>query len=84
MYNKYETGKVIVAVNNDISFAEVEFYISLALEEIEYEKIEVIFSYDTETEKKDAENIILIYLKDKDPTTVIEAVKKLSVSPYII
>lgn len=84
MYNKYETGKVIVAVNNDISFAEVEFYISLALEEIEYEKIEVIFSYDTKTEKKDAENIILIYLKDKDPTTVIEAVKKLSVSPYII
>lgn len=84
MYNKYETGKVIVAVNNDISFAEVEFYISLALEEIEYEKIEVIFSYDTETEKKDAENIILIYLKDKDPTTVIEAIKKLSVSPYII
>lgn len=84
MYNKYETGKVIVAVNNDISFAEVEFYISLTLEEIEYEKIEVIFSYDMETEKKDAENIILIYLKDKDPTTVIETVKKLSVSPYII
>lgn len=84
MYNKYETGKVIVAVNNNISFAKVEFYISLALEEIEYEKIEVIFSYNMETEKKDVENIILIYLKDKDPVTVIEAVKKLSVSPYII
>lgn len=84
MYNKYEMGKVIAAVNNNIPFAEVEVYISLALEEIEYEKIEVIFSYDMEIGKNDAENIILIYLKEKNPATVVEAVKKLSVSPYII
>lgn len=84
MYNKYEMGKVIAAVNNNIPFAEVEVYISLALEEIEYEKIEVIFSYDMEIGKNDAENIILIYLKEKNPATVAEAVKKLSVSPYII
>lgn len=84
MYNKYEMGKVIAAVNNNIPFAEVEVYISLALEEIEYEKIEVIFSYDMEIGKNDAENIILIYLKEKNPATVVEAVKKLSVSSYII
>lgn len=84
MYNKYEMGKVIAAINNNIPFAEVEVYISLALEEIEYEKIEVIFSYDMEIGKNDAENIILIYLKEKNPATVVEAVKKLSVSPYII
>ena len=84
MYNKYEAGKVIVAVKNTISFAEIESYISLALEEIEYEKIEVIFSYDMETEKNDAENILLIYLKDNNPATVVKAIEKLLVSPYII
>ncbi|MFQ8705639.1 MAG: S8 family peptidase [Thomasclavelia sp.] len=83
MYDGYETGKVIVVINNNISFAEVEYYISLALEEIEYEKIEIIFSSSIITEKSDADNIILIHLKDKNKETVIEAVTKLSASPYI-
>ena len=34
MYDKYETGKVIIAVNEKISFDEIEFYISIALENI--------------------------------------------------
>ena len=42
MYDKYEIGKVIIAVNEKISFDEIEFYISIALENIEYEKIEII------------------------------------------
>lgn len=83
MYDKYETGKVIIAVNEKISFDEIEFYISIALENIEYEKIEIIFSSSMVMAKNDAENIILIYLKDKNPTTVIKAIEKLSLSPYI-
>ena len=71
MYDKYEIGKVIIAVNEKISFDEIEFYISIALENIEYEKIEIIFSSSMVMAKNDAENIILIYLKDKNPTTVI-------------
>ncbi|WP_285947632.1 S8 family peptidase [Thomasclavelia cocleata] len=83
MYDKYEIGKVIIAVNEKISFDEIEFYISIALENIEYEKIEIIFSSSMVMAKNDAENIILIYLKDKNPTTVIKAIEKLSLSPYI-
>lgn len=83
MYDKYEIGKVIIAVNEKISFDEIEFYISIALENIEYEKIEIIFSSSMVMAKNDAENIILIYLKDKSPTTVIKAIEKLSLSPYI-
>lgn len=82
MHNNYKSGKVIIAVKREIaSTVAIYYYISSALDGIEYEKIETIFHVNKPNSELD---IILIYLKDNNPDTVKMAVERLSASPNII
>lgn len=85
MNNNYELGKVIVALNINITSKDVlDYYIDLVLDGIDYEKAEIIFHSKNTESLKEGTNIVLIYLKDKNPHAVTNAVAKLSSSPYIV
>lgn len=85
MNNNYELGKVIVALNINITSKDVlDYYIDLVLDGIDYEKAEIIFHSKNTESLNEGTNIVLIYLKDKNPHAVTNAVAKLSSSPYIV
>ncbi|WP_373220666.1 S8 family peptidase [Thomasclavelia ramosa] len=85
MNNNYELGKVIVALNINITCKDVlDYYIDLVLDGIDYEKAEIIFHSKNTESLNEGTNIVLIYLKDKNPHAVTNAVAKLSSSPYIV
>lgn len=85
MNNNYELGKVIVALNINITSKDVlDYYIDLVLDGIDYEKAEIIFHSKNTESLNEGTNIVLIYLKDKNPRAVTNAVAKLSSSPYIV
>lgn len=85
MNNNYELGKVIVALNINITSKDVlDYYIDLVLDGIDYEKAEIIFHSKNTESLNERTNIVLIYLKDKNPHAVTNAVAKLSSSPYIV
>lgn len=85
MNNNYELGKVIVALNINITSKDVlDYYIDLVLDGIDYEKAEIIFHSKNTESLNEGINIVLIYLKDKNPHAVTNAVAKLSSSPYIV
>lgn len=85
MNNNYELGKVIVALNINITSKDVlDYYIDLVLDGIDYEKAEIIFHSKNTERLNEGTNIVLIYLKDKNPHAVTNAVAKLSSSPYIV
>ena len=50
----------------------------------DYEKAEIIFHSKNTESLNEGTNIVLIYLKDKNPHAVTNAVAKLSSSPYIV
>ena len=79
MNNNYEIGKVIVALNINITSKDVlDYYIDLVLDGIDYEKAEIIFHSKNTESLNEGTNIVLIYLKDKNPHAVTNAVAKLS------
>ena len=68
MNNNYELGKVIVALNINITSKDVlDYYIDLVLDGIDYEKAEIIFHSKNTESLNEGTNIVLIYLKDKNP-----------------
>ena len=75
MNNNYELGKVIVALNINITSKDVlDYYIDLVLDGIDYEKAEIIFHSKNTESLNEGTNIVLIYLKDKNPHAVTNAV----------
>ena len=67
MNNNYELGKVIVALNINITSKDVlDYYIDLVLDGIDYEKAEIIFHSKNTESLNEGTNIVLIYLKDKN------------------
>lgn len=85
-YNSnFELDKVIVALNKNFSNFDFLIYdVSYILTEIDIEKVEYIFHTDKIDNNNDVGDILLIYLKKKDRTTVIDAISKLSANPYVI
>ncbi|MDR0288394.1 MAG: S8 family serine peptidase [Clostridiales bacterium] len=84
-FDSFETGKVIAAFNKNFAHSSIpESYISHVLDGIDYIKTEIIF-YPEDTEQMDNDGeIILIYLKNKNKSAVINAVEKLSSNPYVL
>ena len=83
--SNFESGKIIVALNkNLISSHSTDYYINHILRGIDVDKVEVIFRSDEINNESDVGDVILVYLKDKDRTAVMDAVEWLSASPYVI
>ena len=76
--NNFEAGKIIVSLNKNINYFESQTYYAVVLNRIEYEKSEVIFH-----SKGNTGDILLVYLKNKDKSAVIDAVSKLSADPNV-
>ena len=83
--NNFEAGKIIVAVNKRCScFDKSVFYMDQVLEDIDFEKIKVIFKSKKVNDKSNIGEIILVHLRRKDELSVINAIEKLSTNPYVI
>lgn len=80
-YANFEPGKVICALYKTRSWDDVGTLYDDIMQEIEYEKVEVIFP-SKETESKIGE-IVLVHLTCQKPSTVITAVGQLTVSPHV-
>lgn len=82
--NSYEAGKIVVAAQkNPMSFMTSGKTINPILEGLDCDKAEYIFRSKETEEENGALDILLIYLKSKNKAAVIDAIKKLSVNPYI-
>ena len=85
MYNNFETGKVIVALNKNVSYySSPDYYNSQIFKGIDIEKIEVIFRPDGIYNKSDMGYILLVNLKNKGKTEVIKTIEKLANNPYVV
>lgn len=83
--NNFESGKVIVALKKDFNYYNShEYYIDNILEEIDAQKLELIFRSNKINTKTNIGDIILVYLKNKDEMTLINTIQKLSANPYVI
>lgn len=83
--NIYEAGRVIVALDTKLSLSSGwNDVISLALDGIEYEKAEIIFHSNKSKQEEGAGDILLVYLKNKDYFSVMDAIEKLSANPYVL
>lgn len=83
-YDNYEVGKVIVALHKDFANQIALRDIRSVLDQLDYEKAEVIFHLDRSKNKSDVGDILLIYLNNKDKLAVVHAIEKLSAIPYVI
>lgn len=79
--NQFAEGKIIVALHKNNAS---ENDIRAALDGIDYEKAEVIYRSNPDKSKDGTGDLILVYLKDKDKSAVIDAVEELSANPYIL
>ncbi len=81
-HSSYEPGKVIVAIHkNHASSSGLEDSMDL-ISGLEYEK--AVYLYRSKgSDKEDELDIVLLFLKDKEKNAVIDAVKKLSISPHV-
>lgn len=83
--NNYEAGKVIAVLDKGSRSPGATAYRVLpVLDGLDYEKAEVIYHSETAEGENNTGDILLIYLKKKDKTAVIDAIEKLSSNPYVI
>ena len=83
--NNFEAGKVIVALNKNFNYTDSsDYYINQVLDGIDFEKIDVIFRPNKINNESAMGYVILVYLKDKDKLTVINAIEKLMTNPYVV
>lgn len=83
--NNFEAGKVIVALNKNYIYSGTPtFYSDPIFNEIGIEKIEELFHSKKIANDHNIDIIILIYLKNKEKSAVIDAIEKLSNSPYVV
>ena len=80
--NAYETGKVIAAIHKNIDLPASSGY-DLVLDGLDYVKTEVLFHSEMTEEEDGAGDIILIYLKNRDPEAVADAIETLSANPHV-
>ena len=76
-YDHYEVGKVIVALHKDFANQIAIRDIRSVLDELNYEKAEVIFHLERSENKSDVGDILLIYLNNNDTLAVVHALEKL-------
>ena len=79
--DNFAAGKVILALNKNISRGVN--YMRQILTDLDVEKTEVIFRPKWVSNNSDIGEILLVCLKNKDKPAVIDAVEKLSASPYV-
>lgn len=83
--NDYETGKVIVALNNQLNNINLSSYdIEHIFNGIDIEKVEYIYRSNKINNNSNMWDIILIYLENKEKIEVISAINKLSNNPYVV
>lgn len=83
--NNYETGKVIVALNNQLNNINLSSYdIEHIFNGIDIEKVEYIYRSNKINNNSNMGDIILIYLENKERIEVISAINKLSNNPYVV
>lgn len=83
--NDFELGKVIVALTKNFNKVNLFTYnINYIFDGINIEKTEYLFYSDKTDTNSNMGDIILIYLKNKEKTEVINAVYKLLNNPYVV
>lgn len=78
-YSDFEEGKVIIALNKNFNANVNEIF-----NEIDIEKIEVIFNTSKTNFDTNIGDIVLVYLKKKEKKEVITAIQKLLSNPYVV
>ena len=81
--NAYETGKVIAALHKNIDPPAPSGH-DPVWDGLDYEKTEVLFHSDMGEGEDGAGDIILIYLKSKEPAAVADAIETLSANPHVV
>lgn len=82
--NGYEAGKVIVVLNrNLVPAGSLKYDIRPVLKGLDYQKSEVIFYSKDINDESIEGDIILVYLKNNDKASVMDAVEKLKSNPYV-
>lgn len=80
----YAAGKVIVALNRTGGPSTGPRYdLHRILEGLDYEKAELLFHSEKAYGDQDTGDILLIYLKNKHPSAVLDAIETLSGNPFI-
>ena len=80
----FESGKVIVALNNNVIYSDSpDYYISQILYGIDFEKADVIFRPNKINNESDMGYVLLVYLKSKEKSAVIDAVEQLTANPFV-
>lgn len=83
--NDYESGKVIVALNQSFTSHTVPDYdIRPIVRDLDYEKADIIYQQSRSANGGDSGDILLIYLRDKSKAAVIDAIEKLSATPNVL
>lgn len=81
----FESGKVIVALNKNFNNLNLFAYdINHIFTGIDIKKIEYIFHSNKMDNSNNMGDILLVYLKNKEKMAVINAIERLSTSPYVI
>jgi len=83
--NKYEAGKVIVALNKNIVCpGSLDGYVSYLLGGIDFKKAEIIFRPVKTKNESNMGDIIAIYLKHNGELLIITAIEKLLANPDVV
>jgi len=83
--NNFEEGKVIAALHKDfVCHDSPDCYISRVLDGIDVEKADVICHPTKKKNDSDIGDVLLIHLKSKNKSAVMDAIEKLSANPYVV
>lgn len=82
--DNFEAGKVIVSLNKNFVYSNLsDFYANHILDNIDFEKAEIIFQPKKTNYGSDMGDVIVVQLKANDKASVINAVDKLLMNPYV-
>ena len=84
-YNtNFEAGKVIVDLHKNFIYSPPDDYINQALDGINFEKVDIIFQPKKINDETNIGAIILVHLKSKEKSAVIQTIEKLSTNPNVV